>query len=122
MSTVFYGFKAKDESDLQRMVRSAKRYAAKWPAFVKSEGIEFQVFDTSVGLVIRILENGYGLKNKFWGNSRMRQINYDNRGDAPASWQKNLKVALEIDELITAKNYRIIPIYPRGLENINIHE
>ena len=112
MSTVFYGFKAKDEADLRRMVRSAKRYADKWEPFVKEDGIEFQVFETSVGLVIRVLENGYGIKNKFWKNSRMRQINYDDRGDVPPSWEKNLPVAREIDELITAKKYRIISIYP----------
>ena len=110
MSTLFYGFKAKDEADLQRMVKSAKRYAAKFPSFLKSDGIEFQVFETSIGFVIRVLENGYGIKNKFWKNSRMRQINYDDRSDSPPGWEKNLSIVREIDELITARKYRIIPI------------
>lgn len=106
MSIVFYGFRAKDEADLQRIVKSAKRYTLNWI----TDGIEFQVFNTSEGIVFRILESGYGLKNKFWKNSRMKKLNYDDRSDIPSAWNKNLSVVLEIDELLKSEKYRILNI------------
>jgi hypothetical protein len=110
MSTVLYSFRAKSDDDLSAQVDVAK-LMAKDLIYSRREGIEFQVFNTSVGTIYRVIESGYGLKNKMWKKPDIfPPCNYDDRTDVPETDIPNEAIADEIDELINSKQYSVITI------------
>lgn len=113
MSTVIYCFKCSNQDDLHSKVELMKSLAKenKLNVFC-SEGIEIQVFNTlSTGIIFRVLEVGYGLKNILWKLPELfPTCNYDDRSDLSEEDQKNEIIINEIDQLIFSKQYQIISI------------
>ncbi len=108
MSTRLYAFKASDENILREQIGIAKFLSND---LHMEESIEFQVFNTSIGIVYRILELGNGLKNQMWNNEIFfPRCVYDNICDIPKEDLSNEVIANEIDVLITNHDYRIIDI------------
>jgi hypothetical protein len=116
MSTVFYGFKAASEQNLYEQVGIAKFLLAN-STVLSPDGIEFQVFNTSQGIVYRPLERGYSLKNRLWKHPRFfPQCNYDNRVEIPEGDKKNEPLIDEIEGLIQLGQSYIIEIVPASGE------
>lgn len=111
MSTVMYSFRAADRATLDRQIAAARKIAADNPAVGCGESIEFQVFETSAGLVFRVLEAGYGLRNRMWDQPDLfPTCNYDDRSDMPDTDLPNAAISAEVDGLIDAGEYEIIQI------------
>lgn len=111
MSAVMYAFRASSNADLDTQIGAAESIAASNLVDPMGEGIEFQVFQTSAGIIYRVLENGYGLRNKMWANPAVfPTCNYDDRTDIPEGDEKNEGILDEIDTMISAERYMIVPI------------
>jgi len=105
MSTVFYGFRASNNNNLSEQIGIAK-YLVK-EHFIPGE-IQFQIFRTSIGIVYRVIEDGYGLKNKMWKHKDFfPTCNYDNRTDIPEEDMKNEVLCNEVDFMINRGQYSI---------------
>ena len=116
MSTVFYGFRAKNEQDLWEQIGIAK-FLAKDLRYV-DDGIEFQVFNTTSGIIYRVLENGYSLRNKMWQEDVFFPVcNYDTRTERSEEDEKNKDLVDEIEGLITSKMSYLIVILPEDKSN-----
>jgi hypothetical protein len=107
VSTILLAFKANNDEHLSEQVGIMKYLAKEVPTW--KDSIEIQVFRTSKGIVYRILEIGYGLKNRMWKTPEFfSQISYDNRS---MDYDEEMeKFAEEIDHLVKTKQYYIIDI------------
>lgn len=105
-----YAFRANNDENLQEQILIARELAQHLPLVLKDE-IEIQVFRTSIGVVWRVLEYGYGLKNKLWKQPDVfPQCNYDNRTEIPDKDIPNEVIVDEIDNLIDTEQYVIISL------------
>ena len=108
MATVMYAFRASKEENLSEQVGAMKLLAQ---SLANDESIEIQVFKTTTGIIYRILEAGYGLKNKMWKEERLfPTCNYDDRTDIPEGNEKNEAVVDEIEMMIERKMYYLVSI------------
>jgi hypothetical protein len=107
-----YCFKSKSEDHLHQQIEKMKAYVKEEIKFLGPDSIEIQVFfETSQGILFRVLEAGYGLRNILWKHFRLfPQCSYDSRSDIPRKDRKNETVAEEIDQLIFQKNYKVFTI------------
>ncbi len=104
MSTKLYAFRASSDENLSEQIGVAK-FIFNFKPF---ESIEFQVFRTSSGIVYRVLEEGYGLRNLMWAHPEtFPPCNYDNRTEMPEEDLKNERVADEIDDMIRSGQYYV---------------
>ena len=109
MSTVMYAFRAKSKEHLARQLAAIEDINSK--RIFKDGSEEVQIFYTSVGIVWRVLENGYAIENQLWKNGKMfPTCNYDDRTDIPNKDVANKTIANEIDRLISEENYQIVSI------------
>ena len=109
MSTVMYAFRARSDDHLAEQVAAVRDINKK--RIFGDGGEELQVFRTSSGIIWRILEAGYGIKNRLWKDSdTFPACNYDDRGDVPDEDKENKEIADEIDKLIVSGEYQIIPL------------
>jgi hypothetical protein len=107
MSTVMYCFKSKDQATFDQQVEVMRQYYSNFGYF--SETIDIQVFHTSVGILFRVLEAGYGLRNFLWKDSeQFPTCNYDDRTDITEEEEGNEAIADEIDNLIADHRYEVI--------------
>jgi len=117
MSIVFYGFRSKNRIHFTKQVRYIRKITSasidKYSLdLIAPEGIDIQWFETSEGIVFRVLETGYGMKNKLWDNPKyFPGCAYDDRSD-PVPEQASIDLINEIDSLISPKKYKIIVIIP----------
>lgn len=106
MSTQLYAFRASSEDNLLLQVGAARSLGINLP---KSPSIEFQVVHASSGIVYRVLEEGYGLRNQMWNNeTKFPQISYDNRTQDNDPIMETL--CDEFDTLIKSQQYYLISI------------
>lgn len=105
MSTVLYGFRASSNNNLSEQIGIAKYLVKEY--FIPGE-IQFQIFRTSIGIVYRAIEDGYGLKNKMWKHKEFfPTCNYDNRINVPEEDIKNEVLCDEIDYMINQGQYSV---------------
>ena len=108
-----YCFKAKDADTLDHQVKLMKQYASELKYSMDS--IEIQIFKTSIGILFRVLEAGYGLRNILWENKdQFPTCDYDDRSDIPEEDEGNAKIAEELDQLILNKDYVVSTICERS--------
>ncbi len=109
MSTVLIAFWAKSDDDLQQQIGAMKLLMDTNPGqktYGSREGIEIQVFRTSKGIVYRVLESGYGLRNLMWEQENVfPSCFFDGRSQSEADFPLEVAIAEEIDHLITTKQY-----------------
>lgn len=118
MSTVFHGFRASSDDNLMEQVGIAKFLSKDIVPFLARDGVEFQVFRSSTGIIYRVLELGYGLKNQMWGYPDFfPSCAYDDRVDIPEEDLPNEVVADEINNMIVTGQYSIIIIVPKKEAN-----
>lgn len=114
MSTVLYAFTASDQTNLHTQAEAVRALIAEDDLIdqvAREEGIEFQVFETSRGLVYRVMDIGYMVKNLMWAHPEtFPACNYDNRAEVPEDDQKNESLADEIDLLIRGKTYHMVNV------------
>ena len=114
MSTVFLGFRAKNDNNLNEQIGVIKFIAKinNLVRYLEREGAEVQVFRTSTGIVYRVLEQGYGLKNKMWAHEDFfPQCAFDGRSMTRDEVDpKDLRTIDEIDHLIKQRANYIIEI------------
>jgi hypothetical protein len=114
MSTVMHAFRASSEDNLHEQIGIAKFLARDIVPFLEREGVEFQVFRSSTGIIYRVLEMGYGMKNKMWKYPQwFPQCNYDNRSDIPEEDLPNKVIADEINRMIVTGQSYIEIIVPK---------
>ncbi len=108
MSIKFYGFRSRDDLDLELQITKIKEWTKN---IIAPQGIDIQIFNTSEGIVWRVLEAGYGIRNKLWNDvANFPDCSYDDRSDISEEMYSNLDVVEEIDGLIAQKKYRIITL------------
>lgn len=108
MSTVMYAFRANDESHLAEQIEAVRNINKKR---IFREDEELQIFTTSAGIVWRVLEGGYGIKNALWEDSKMfPTCNYDDRTDVPDEDIGNKLIAEEVDQLISSEDYTVVSV------------
>ena len=108
MSTILLLFNAKNEPDLQKQIKKMKNIAKSYNLqYHNPEGIEAQVFKTSKGIVYRILECGYGLRNRLWKDPETFPQEYSYDGRSMEYDQELEDFGEEIDKLIKSENYDI---------------
>lgn len=117
MSTVLHCFRATDIYNFHEQMGIIKYLIAKSeykPLFEKN-GVEVQVFRTFRGIVYRIKENGYGLKNMMWQNEGFfPQFNYNDTGGEPGD-EADKQFASFIQHQIERGEYSIVTIVePEG--------
>ena len=113
MSTTLLLFNAKNEPDLQQQIEKMKNIAKKNNLqHFNPEGIEAQVFKTSKGIMYRVLECGYGLRNRLWKDPKTFPQDYSYDGRSMEYNQELEDFAEEIDKLIRSGNYDIFWITP----------
>jgi hypothetical protein len=101
-------FRATDEENLNEQIGAMKLLAQ---TLFREDSIEIQVFRATSGIVYRVLEPGYGLRNLMWKEKRLfPTCNYDNRTDIPKGDEKNEAIADEIDNMIGRHMYYIVSI------------
>ena len=103
-----YAFRASNEENLSEQVGAMKllsqSLALEW-------SIEIQVFKTTSGIIYRVLELGYGLKNKMWKEKVVfPTCDYDDRTDIPKDDEKNEAVVDEIETMIEKGMYYLVSI------------
>lgn len=110
MSIVFYTFKASSEDNLNEQIGIMKylTHTSKYLKIFQDEGVEIQIFRTYQGILYRVLENGYGLKNMLWKEPNFfPTCDYDDRTDIPEEDEQNKKIALFVGDQIERKEYSI---------------
>ncbi len=114
MSTKLYSFRASSDENLSEQIGVAKFIFN----FKSPDSIEFQVFRTSSGIIHRVLENGYGLRNLMWQHPEVfPQCNFDTRTDVPVKDLENESVADEIDHMIRSGQYYVKEVIAAHLQN-----
>ena len=109
MSTVMYAFRARSDDHLAEQVAAVRDINKK--RIFGDGGEELQVFRTSSGIIWRILETGYGIKNRLWKDSdTFPACNYDDRADVSDEDEKNKTIAEEVDGLIKSGEYWVISL------------
>jgi len=113
MSTQFYGFRASGLGNLCEQIGIMKFLCATTLRSTVKDSREVQVFDTSEGLIFRVLEAGYGLKNLMWNNELFfSTAAYDDRTDIGQEFMCEKSLIDEIDNLILNSNYKVISLEP----------
>ena len=120
MSTVLYAFRASSEQNLHEQIGIMKYLTSKhkFLKIFQLEGIDIQIFRTSLGIIYRVLEDGYSLKNLMWEDENVAffpPCNYDNRSDMDDDEEKNKHIADLANDLVLNKDYSIeIIVEPIG--------
>ena len=118
MSLQFLGFRAKNDTELHEQVGAMKMLIKIHDlARFNVEGREIQVFRTHTGLVYRVLENGYGLRNKMWGYSEtFPQLSYDGRSMSREDIsEKDMATIIQIEDMIrSGASFLVVINEPKG--------
>ncbi len=112
-----YTFKASSREKLKEQIKVMKVLSEKLWFAAEDGGIDIQIFDTSIGLIFRVCEAGYGLKNQLWKNPDLFPLcNYDDRVDIEPEDEPNAAIAIEVDRLISDKQYILENIVAKQTE------
>jgi hypothetical protein len=111
MSTQLLLFKAKNKEELSNQISMMKHISSEM--IFHHDSTEIQVFHIGRTWYYRVLEEGYGLRNRMWKDEiTFPSVIYDSRSMPVRKSKEDL--ANKIDICIHSNNYEIIDIWPKG--------